>query len=267
MALNRLHLVVGFCLSTLGWTILQLVVTPVISRNYFPVYYKKLIDAASGDPTKKEVRKAKKALMEWDTRAPGFFHAVLSGILSIYCCLIDETLRKDTLRATSFAWLLTVSVASGFFFWDLCVCILKFEIYGFEYVLHAAFCLITYLICGYVENYPMAWHAASFLMFELSTPLMHIRWALIEFKGDTRIITFCTYVFALLFFLCRIVWGNLYAFPLVWLELVNKPADMPNWQAGVFWLNSVVSALLNTFWMYKIILTGMRKHDKKEKAQ
>eukprot|EP00954_Amorphochlora_amoebiformis_P007176 558084-Amorphochlora_amoeboformis.AAC.1 len=266
MALNRLHLVVGFCLSTLGWTILQLVVTPVISRNYFPVYYKKLIDAASGDPTKKEVRKAKKALMVRcynrlqisvnvrNTLGVGYtcprilpcgtlrdlvyvltFHAPiilncdnarfeqlmafvyvmnlrftpsLTPVIGLrYCCLIDETLRKDTLRATSFAWLaatwrITLWPGTRLPFLCLskkssCTCIRKF------YVTVAAKSLSTRL-------------------FRLSTPLMHIRWALIEFKGDTRIITFCTYVFALLFFLCRIVWGNLYAFPLVWLELVNK---------------------------------------------
>jgi len=192
----------------------------------------------------------------------------MSGALGIYCCFFDSHLAADPVRHKSTSWLVASSVACGFFTWDLYICLANYEIYGWQFVLHAAFCLATYLTCGYSEDFPFAWHAASFLLFELSTPLLHIRWALIEFKLGSTAITICTYLFGLVFFLCRIVWGNFYAFPLVWGTLIwRRPAGLPLWQMGAFWCFSFLSAALNSFWMYKLYQSATKRRDKKKKAE
>eukprot|EP00472_Partenskyella_glossopodia_P004392 CAMPEP_0197515864 /NCGR_PEP_ID=MMETSP1318-20131121/848_1 /TAXON_ID=552666 /ORGANISM="Partenskyella glossopodia, Strain RCC365" /LENGTH=254 /DNA_ID=CAMNT_0043064335 /DNA_START=173 /DNA_END=937 /DNA_ORIENTATION=- len=253
----------GIILSFLFWTWLQKWFSPWISRRYFAERYAKLIEGAKGQG--EEAKKLKKKLVDWDARIPGFLHGALASALSIYCCFYDEAMMADPLRATSNAWLVTVSVAAGFFAWDLYLCVSHFSVFGMEFVIHASFCLVTYLICGYVQEHPFAWHASSLLMFELSTPFLHSRWAMIEFKWDPQLITYFTYMFAAAFFVARILWGNFYAFPLIWRALVYGP-KIPVWQAGMFWFNSILSAMINTYWMIFIIKSGMKGKRKKKDA-
>jgi len=203
-------------------------------------------------------------LADWNGRVPGFIHAVSISALAIYCKYFDEQLYNDKLKGTSNAWLVTVSVAAGFFMWDLGICLYHVKLYGWTMVFHACFCLVTYLICGYVREVPMAWHACSFLLFELSTPILHIRATLIDYKASSTLITYATYAFGIAFTLVRIIWGNFYAFPPVWRVLWNKPKEMPVWQAAFFWCNSIASATLNTYWMYQIAASAMKTRKPKK---
>eukprot|EP00467_Chlorarachnion_reptans_P009437 CAMPEP_0114524304 /NCGR_PEP_ID=MMETSP0109-20121206/21778_1 /TAXON_ID=29199 /ORGANISM="Chlorarachnion reptans, Strain CCCM449" /LENGTH=243 /DNA_ID=CAMNT_0001705727 /DNA_START=126 /DNA_END=854 /DNA_ORIENTATION=- len=243
MALDHTELTVGIIISATFWTFLHLVFTPALSRAVLPEYYDKMVsDAQTGDV------KAQVKLADWNTRLPGFVHAVIAGLCSMYCCYFDEVMIADKVHNTSKSWLVTCSVAAGFFAWDLCACVYHHNVFGVPFILHAAFCLATYLICGFIQEAPMAWHAASFLMFELSTPILHIRWAVIEFKlGDTAV-TVCTYLFALCFFLVRIIWGNFHAIPLVVYVLLDRPKELPIWQAGAFWILLSITFSLNGYW-------------------
>jgi len=262
--LDRARLFAACALSCSIWYLLYAVVTPFLSKMIVPIHYDKMLqDSKKKD--EKIAKKARNALGEWNSRWPGFLHAVIQGCLGIYCCFFDKELIENTVSNTSTAWMVACAVACGFFAWDLLICLTNYEVFGWQFVLHAMFCLFTYITCGFVQKYPFAWHGASFLIFELSTPVLHIRSALIEFKCDSSAITISTYVFAVVFFLVRIVWGNFYAFPLVWNHLIRLD-DMPSWQKIAFWAFSLLSAGLNSFWMLQIVKSGMKKRNGKSKS-
>jgi len=195
-------------------------------------------------------------------RAVGFMHAF---VVSIFCLAIllgsgmPSAVRKDP-YANHPPSAMVFSIALGYFVWDLFTCIYCKWDYG--YWAHAIACMFVY---G-ASLYPfLHYWGLFFLLFELSTPLLHLRWFAIAAKMPKKnplLFNIIQYSFAGLFFLTRIVMG-LTASAIWWGEMVALlQSGAHNTAVGVGYMAcNIVLNLLNVYWfslMIKSVLSGGR---------
>jgi hypothetical protein len=116
---------------------------------------------------------------------------------------------------------------------------------------------------------------AGFLLWELSTPFMHLRWVLYKIgKGDTELYKYNALAGMGIFFLCRVVWGNALSL-LFWFQSYQalqtpQGADL---SMPVIWFYRVCTVLmngLNAWWFSKMVtllLSAVKQKDAVKKAQ
>jgi len=261
--------VVGAILSWCAWTLVYNI-APFINGRFLPrKMYRNLVGVSSdGAATVEEKKKANREIVDWDSKLPTFLHSVFAGALATYCCFFDKSLMADKIAGTSFAWKLTTWNTVGFFIWDFILHFRYQKIFGMPMLLHAVLGLATYTICGTSKETPMAWHACSLLLFELTTPVMIARICAIKLSGSKAAVQAMTNLFGLSFFVIRMVWGNFYAFPQIWSVLLTG-GRLPAWKVMGFWIMTFLSAGLNTYWMYRLgrRIFGSRGGKKEQKRR
>lgn len=114
------------------------------------------------------------------------------------------------------------------------------------------------------------------MLWELSTPFMHLRWVLYKIgKGDTKLYNYNALIGMLVFFLCRVVWGNALSL-LFWytsLQALQTPkgAELSMPVIWFYRLCTVVLNGLNAWWFSKMVKilaqTVKEKKNNKNKAQ
>lgn len=95
---------------------------------------------------------------------------------------------------------------------------------------------------------------ALHLVFEYSTPSLHVRWFLIKTGlGTSTVAILNDYLFVLLFFICRIICG-----PIFFYYYVKSIFELP-WVSlnYVFFCSALVANALNYFWFSFIIRSAM----------
>lgn len=165
---------------------------------------------------------------------------------------------------------LMYAISSGFFAWDLYV-VLFVDKFDIGFLIHAVSCLLCYVF----GQFPfLNYWGAYFLLFELSTPLLHLRKAMLV-TGNKHSPWFITVetAFALAFFAARIAVG-LPMSVMVWQDLLdlltNTPHEVHSHFVIYFYLvaNTALCGL-NVFWFWNMAkkkLLGSAKSKKAEKV-
>lgn len=189
--------------------------------------------------------------------ATGSVHALVACGLSLCVVLQNDhsagVYDRIELAQTTFA------ISSGFFAWDvLIVLFVEFEL---AFLLHAVACLLCYVF----GQYPfLNYWGVYFLLFELSTPLLHLRKLyLITGRTDSPEFPLIERMFGATFFASRILMG-IPVSGLVWrdlLALLNN-ADQVHSHLVVYYYLVANLALcsLNVFWFVSML--NRRKHQK-----
>ena len=77
---------------------------------------------------------------------------------------------------------------------------------GPAFLMHAIICAAVYLLASLGGL--LHFYGAAFLMWELSTPFMYVRWMLLKAGwGESMLLTVVNVAFMAVFFGCRNVWG------------------------------------------------------------
>ncbi len=132
---------------------------------------------------------------------------------------------------------------------------------GIGFLVHAICCIFVYSSCLFpITQY---W-GCVFLLYELSTPLLHLRHFMVLLKKtDTTFFQIVQVSFALVFFIVRIVMGFYMSF--YWYLDVLPPflegKSHSSLVMGIFFPVNIALNLLNGMWMYKIIRNATRSHD------
>lgn len=152
--------------------------------------------------------------------------------------------------------------SSSYFTYEICEVLLRFSENGAAFLVHAVSCLFVYGFA--VFSNVLHWHGAGFLLWEASTPLVHLRWLLYEAgQAGSRLYVATGLAMAAVFFVARNVWGPLLSlafFRDTAQELVLaaqgrsdfSPAAIYTYRAANVALN-----LLNVFWFAKIASGAM----------
>lgn len=192
--------------------------------------------------------------------------------------LVDPEMRSSYHRAlyhTSEDSVWCIQVASAYFMYDTYICVFRFAENGVPFLIHGVLCCLAYMYP--LVSHKMHYQGAAFLLWECSTPFLYLRWLLIKVRGDVfdprrkrawqgR----SNVLFALAFFLCRIVSGPWqsweYYQATVWdlgrggggggVEQIPVGVVYA-YRAAMFVLNS-----LNFFWFRTILVVGLGRGGK-----
>lgn len=159
---------------------------------------------------------------------------------------------------------MVTSLSAGYFIWDLMVCLKYFNIYGFQYLIHAVFALSASLIP--LLPVCQVW-VPKFLLYEASTPFVNINWFIMQMlvpsknsnlkpaKVPAWLNLINGILLMVIFFFVRILWGNLAQF-IYFYQMYKYRSDMTTLKARLsVVLGSVTLVLnsLNVFWFSKMV--------------
>ncbi|CAD7695980.1 unnamed protein product [Ostreobium quekettii] len=189
------------------------------------------------------------------SRVVGFLHNAIQVPFALYL-LSDETMQSDHIYAFTPMSQLCMCITAGYFLVDLLICIWKYHEEGPLYLMHASFAFVLFAH-GVISNLNH-YYGAAFLMWEVSTPFVHLRWIMHKMDmGTTKIYFYNGLLMLLTFFGCRCVWGMWVSYDF-WArtarELVSPtPGGFPPVWAYIFRLANVALTVLNFYWFSKMV--------------
>eukprot|EP01026_Neomeris_dumetosa_P037523 TRINITY_DN3040_c0_g1_i7.p3 TRINITY_DN3040_c0_g1~~TRINITY_DN3040_c0_g1_i7.p3 ORF type:complete len:219 (-),score=7.76 TRINITY_DN3040_c0_g1_i7:858-1514(-) len=173
-----------------------------------------------------------------------------------FIVLSQKELAENTLYGYSLQSELLVAVSAGFFLHDSVMCWIRLNEEGVAYLVHGISC--CYLFIFLLITQVMHWYGAAFLMWELSTPFVHLRWLLYKFGMEESKIYLGTFAgMFIVFFLSRNVWGTFVQF--YWLYDVYREIMQPKGQMvsayvlTFLFVGGTSIGLLNWYWFYKMV--------------
>lgn len=253
-------------MSMLAWVIPHILLQYVVPY-FHPAVYDSLglADAAKG-------RKVSRGRLAADARTKIIctLQAIYFSAVCLYGLLAPEShaLVEDHYGSTPVTRHLT-ALAASFFVWDLVVCALDGE--SVAYFFHGAACLFVFLAGLRPFQQYMC---LVVLLFESSTPFLHLRKFLIQTqRGDGLAYTVVSVLFALFFFVSRIAVG-LPASYAWWKRMLALLASGDAHNEVVVYLYLACNLLLcglNLWWMLQIVRLALAstnvqhgKHRKEE---
>lgn len=191
-----------------------------------------------------------------DTRLPGMVAARTMGMVfitsmlpSAFRVLGDESMSKDMIHSSNEDSRRACGIAAGYFLYDLYICVTRFEENKLEFLIHAVGCLVAYsypVVSGNMQAF-----GAYFLMWELSTPFLYLRWYCIkQGKGRSRMMTLANTLFALSFLGCRLIFGPMMTIKF-WKASILEKTRADGMHPNVIFMyrcSSLVLNGLNYFW-------------------
>lgn len=189
------------------------------------------------------------------TRLVGFVHNTLQTPLA-FMVLANPAFQKNGIYEVDNISSWVTLISAGFFLYDVVMCTLRYKLEGPFYLLHACCCFWVYAYAYHVGY--LHYYGAAFLMWELSTPFVHLRWFLYIMGLDhTQLYLINALLMMLSFFLCRIVWGyyisTVFLVNLYQEYLFPRPGGLPHYMCPWYAVTCIALNILNSFWMYKMI--------------
>eukprot|EP01023_Acetabularia_acetabulum_P063112 TRINITY_DN7885_c0_g1_i2.p1 TRINITY_DN7885_c0_g1~~TRINITY_DN7885_c0_g1_i2.p1 ORF type:complete len:271 (-),score=6.80 TRINITY_DN7885_c0_g1_i2:293-1105(-) len=196
-----------------------------------------------------------KAVSQLIARIVGAVHLMIQIPLA-FIVLSQEELAQNTMFGHSNYSEMLVAVSTGFFLHDCVMCWIRLNEEGAAYLIHGCCCCYTFSFFLVTQN--MHWYGAAFLMWELSTPFVHLRWLLYKLGKEESIAYVLTFVCMFIaFFLARNVWGTYVQF--YWLydvyrSIVLSPKFIaPNYILVSMFIGGATLGLLNWYWLIKMV--------------
>jgi len=196
--------------------------------------------------------------------------AVASSVHATVACAVSLTviLRPDaTIGIGDVAKLYGYSprsqfafgVSSGFFLWDLFTVVTDPEHFDLGFLVHAVVCLTVYVL----GQYPVFhYYGPAFLLFELSTPLLNLRKALLALgqKGSPLFVR-TERAFGVVFLVARILFGFpiSYSFLRDVVLLLNSDRAHNRRALQYYFVADVLMCGLNAYWL-SMMVRKRRRH-------
>eukprot|EP00210_Caulerpa_lentillifera_P001294 g1247.t1 len=187
-------------------------------------------------------------------RMIGFVHNTIQITLSLWA-LNSPILWEDTWHgATKLSQVIAI-ISAGFFLWDTAVAIRRASADGAEFILHGALCFCFYFYVACTGNFHF--YGCSFLLWELSTPFVHLRWLLYKIGKQNSVWYLYNGIgMVVVFGLCRIIWGG-YLGARYFISSFTPQNTISSLTINVMRVICVALNGLNWFWYSKILSAAM----------
>lgn len=171
--------------------------------------------------------------------------------------LAQPEVRSDTIYGHSSLSVGMCIIAAGYFLYDLVVVLLRFEREGGAFLVHACCCLFAYMYATY--SYFLTFYGAAFLLWEISTPFVHMRWFLLKSGREASTAYLVNgLTMAATFFACRPLWGTYISYKF-WMDTeAELSAPRPDgFPASGIWGYRIANLALNSlnYWWFSKIAT------------
>jgi hypothetical protein len=155
--------------------------------------------------------------------------------------------------------------STGYFIYDSAVLLWNWKPTkeNYQFLAHHLICAFLY---GYTARPWLVYYGMAFLIWELSTPFLNLRWILIQYEQVTSpLFHFSEAAFAITFFVARILWG-LYISLYCWSDMIKmfnqgRTHGISDWiylPIFTLLLNIVMNGL-NIVWFMNIV-KKLRRH-------
>ncbi|PVU91570.1 hypothetical protein BB560_006115 [Smittium megazygosporum] len=175
----------------------------------------------------------------------------------------DKALIDDHVLGVSKNAMIVCGFSTGYFLWDAIICIANVSSGGIADVFHGVCCFITF---SSIYNPALQYYLPRVLLYELSTLFMNVYKV---FNSTTyfpeTLKTINSMLFAITFFVVRIVLGALFSLN-VYYDLIVNRHRIPLWIIIFYFTNNIILNILNVFWFRKILHVA-RKQLLKPKPQ
>jgi hypothetical protein len=233
---NNLHtLVVGITLYTILFQLSKLL----------------LLIPSIHDPLKNT-----KNRLDFCVRVVSFIQAIIICILGIP--VFNNTfLNDDRVYATTPYSKFYTAMALSYFIWDTAVTSYYVKYFGFGFLIHGIVSTLVFTIA--LENGFIHYYSAIFLLFEISTPFLDIRWIGLKFKVLNETIELINnIILILIFFFVRICWGWYQVARLaVDLHSVKHEPGFPYIGASIILSCNIILDILNMYWFGKMMTVAI----------
>lgn len=170
----------------------------------------------------------------------------------------DSKQGKPAIFGESPRAMLAFGIATGYFLWDIKVCLAEKKL-NLGFTIHAMLCCLVYLF----GQFPfLNYYGTFFLLFEASTPFLNLRNMLL-LLGQTKhhLLPLSSNLFALVFFVVRILGGFTVSagFWNAVLTLLRNEQAHSRLICYFFLLSNLALNGLNVFWFVQIVRSVMKK--------
>lgn len=246
-ALSTAQVVLG---SAVGWFGLELTAHAVLRRLNPEAWAKRT-----------EVQKRDLAVS-----VTGFIHAVVSSCLALHTVWNELPVIDERLQVSSPTGILCLQISLGYFIWDLFIT--PRYGYGLPFIVHAVLGITSTGIAqtGIVTNWTI-----RYILFEISTPALHVRQYYIQQKQtDSMAFFVADWCFRLTYVVVRSFYGSYLTYKTLTVVLpsaiysTTEPDIVRHLVITISGI-SVVSFTLNQFWLYQMYQTARRRAAKTAK--
>lgn len=207
-------------------------------------------------PSIRKPLKNNKNRLDLCVRVVSFIQAVVICVLGIPV-FKNKYLSQDHVYATTPYSKFYTSMALSYFVWDSVISTIYVKYFGVGFLIHG---LVSTAVFGIaVENCFIQYYSAIFLLFEISTPFLDIRWVGLKYDSLSDTVQLINnIILILIFFFIRICWG--------WFQVIrlgfdlNEAKDDPRFTfvgSCVILGCNLVLDILNVFWFSKMMTVAI----------
>ncbi|KAI5451191.1 hypothetical protein NCC49_002067 [Naganishia albida] len=196
---------------------------------------------------------SRKERIEWSSKTVALVHAVLIIPMALKT-YNDPELRRDPIFGYSPRVGNVLAFTCGHFIWDTVDSLFNASV-GF--VVHAIACLAVF---GFSFRPFCAYFGPSFLLWELSTPMLNLRYFFGKFGLDQKFPALSLVndlLFVAAFFFARIIGGTRDSF-VFFREMITRWDQIPTFLFLVYGVGNVALNGLNWLWFSKIMKRTIR---------
>lgn len=188
---------------------------------------------------------------------------VVSFIQAIIICVLgipifnNQYLNQDHVFASTPYSKFYTSMALSYFIWDTIVSTIYVKFFGVGFLVHGIVSTIVFWIA--VDYTFIQYYSATFLLFEISTPFLDIRWVGLKFDVLSETVKLINnIILILIFFFIRICWGW-YQVGRLGIDLYaarNSEGFTTTGAIIILTCNSVLD-ILNVYWFTKMMIVAI----------
>ncbi|ODV87934.1 hypothetical protein CANARDRAFT_5242 [[Candida] arabinofermentans NRRL YB-2248] len=225
-----------------------LVYHSIYTVSKIPVYFSK---------TLQNVLKGDKSKIDFCMRITSFIQATVICALGLPLYNNDH-LNKHRVFATTPYSEFYICLALSYFIWDALMSFYYLRLFGLGFLIHGIVSALVFFSASYASM--IHYYSPLFLLFEISTPFLNIRWFGLKFKDviPEWFQLLNNIILILIFFFIRICWGWYQVF---WLAVdlwEHKHDDrFVGWVATIILSCNFVLDILNVFWFSKMMTVAI----------
>uniref|UniRef100_A0A6S8CKA0 TLC domain-containing protein n=2 Tax=Aplanochytrium stocchinoi TaxID=215587 RepID=A0A6S8CKA0_9STRA len=196
-------------------------------------------------------------------------------VLFYFCYFLyfeqDDFLAKDVFFANTEYSRYTHSLSAGYFIWDTII-VCRTVPFDAKFLLHGVVCGFNYWIA---QRPTLHFYGYRFLLFELSTPILNLRYLIMLFFGENaRLVAPLGIAFGISFLCVRILWG----IPLMvgFIQNILNKISTLTYEEGIddivntiiwciFGVSACLMSILNLYWLFAMISGKTAQEERKQK--
>lgn len=182
--------------------------------------------------------------------AAALLHAAFIVPLALVA-LTDPVVQENLPSGHTPLFTFLTVIMSGYFLWDTQCCLKNVKQYGTAFLLHGivSFAAI-FTQAGASQQSRFEYYSLLFMLTELSTPLLHIRWFILKARdANTRYFKFINTAFIIIFTAVRLVFTEVFCFfPFVKAMLFTHSHLFTAYQKAIYMSVVILWLALNVYW-------------------